>query len=94
MSNRSTPSRMRKTCAYSEGRIAAEDGITENPYPDYTQRYLAWNLGYQEYQPPQPEKLDPEKIIRDLLEHAVWDRQRTDECESAVDAAERWLEQQ
>lgn len=36
----------------------------------------------------------PATIIRDLLEHAVYDRERNDECIAAVDAAEKWLAQQ
>lgn len=36
----------------------------------------------------------PATIIRDLLEHAVNDRERNDECIAAVEDAEKWLAQQ
>lgn len=31
------------------------------------------------------------KIIKDLLDHAVYDRERDDECIKAVERAEGWL---
>lgn len=34
---------------------------------------------------------DPFIVIRDLLEHAVFDRERNEECSEAVKRAEAWL---
>ena len=36
---------------------------------------------------------DPVRVIRDLLEHAVYDRERSDECHDAVQNALGYLEE-
>jgi len=40
------------------------------------------------------EPYDPVKVIQDLLEHAVYDRERNDECYDAVQNALGYLEQE
>lgn len=37
---------------------------------------------------------DPVKIVKDLLEHAVYDENRNDECADAVQNARGFLEQE
>ena len=89
-----SPSKMRKTNAFRDGVCHADGG--EDLRARHTGEYReAYDAGYREHSDYLARQAatsdDPYTIIRNLLAHAVYDRERSDECIEAVAAAEQYL---
>lgn len=77
-----------------EGFAAAAAGQprASNPYSPRDPNHDHWQNAYDtEMRPLECEPSREQKIIRDLLEHAVYDVGKSDECIAAVAAAKRYL---